>query len=365
MKRILHIGLSKHLGGIETYLLKLMKNINKTEFHFDFLITENKEDICFYKEFESLGANFYSITPRRKSYRKHKKDLKDLFQTTEIDIVHCHMNTLSNILPIKIALKYGKKVIIHSRNGELSSNFKLKTRFLHHMNYLFLPRKETKLLAVSDVAGKWMFGENAKFTVINNGIEINKFRFNLDARIKIRKELNIPNEYLVVIHVGAFRKQKNHMFLLEIFAELVKKNPDSVLILVGSGRLKQDIEAKANELKIFDKVIMVGNKTNVSDYLSAADVFLFPSYFEGFPNAVLEAQTNGLACLISDSITDQVIVNYNCYKLSIDKTPCEWAEKLMRIPHFDNREDGVKNIIKKDLSVKEEIKKIEAIYNSL
>lgn len=362
MIRILHYGLSSHLGGIETYLYKLYTHIDKEKFHFDFLTIGSKE-VCFYNEFISMGSQFYNIAPRSENPWKNRKDLKDILTRENFDIVHCHMNTLTYTAPISLGLRNKTPVIVHSRNAQPPNI--LKAKILHDINSLFLPKGKLRMLAVSDLAGEWMFGKDADFTVINNGIDINRFKFNKESREKIRKELGIDDKQFCVIHVGAFRTQKNHMFLLETFKNILKNKPNSKLILVGTGRLFSEIESRAKELHILDNIIMVGRRADIPDLLSASDAFLFPSLFEGFPNAVLEAQASGLPCLISDTITKEVLINSNCYNFSLDKEPREWANKLLSIPGYEDRMKGSKNINKQGFSVEDEVKKIEKIYMNL
>ena len=361
MIRVLHYGLDSHLGGIETYLYKLYTHIDKEKFHFDFL-TVGKDEVCFQKEFTSMGSEFYSLTPRNENSIKNRQELIDLFTREKFDIVHCHMNSLSYMAPISMGVKYNNHVIVHSRNG--NSPKSRVTKLLHGINSFLLPKEKVKMLAVSDLAGEWMFGKDTDFTVINNGINIEKFKFNKASRIKVRNELGLDNQFCI-IHVGAFRPQKNHLFLLEIFKHIVELKPNSLLLLVGAGSLKSDIEAKAKELGIKEKIIMVGNRADVPDLLSASDAFLFPSFYEGFPNAVLEAETSGLPCLISSTITQEVLINNNCTNLSLDKNPREWAEQFLSLPNFKDRIQGSENVREQGFSVEDEVKKIEAIYTKI
>lgn len=363
MIRILYFGLSTNLGGIETYLNKLANNIDKNKFQLNFLVSGNPENHCFYEELIANGSRFFSVTPRKENVLKYRADLIDILTNERIDIIHCNMNSLSNITPITLGLKFNKPVIVHSRNGKLS-RIKFKTKLLHEFNTFRLPKKSVIKLAVSDIAGKWMFGKSAQFTVINNGVNINDHKYNDVARKNIRKKLGIEDDYCVV-HVGAFRNQKNHFFLLDVFHQIKKLKPKSKLILVGSGRLKEGILEKANKLEIKNSVIMVGNTSDVSDYLSAGDAFLFPSFFEGFPNAVLEAQTSGLPCLISDTITTEVLINRNCINYSLNKSAEDWAKKIIELPNLSNRIVGADNVNKQGFSVKDEITKIEEIYRNI
>lgn len=358
MIRVLHFGLDSRLGGIETYLHKLYTNIDRRKFHFDFLVIGNEEP-CWYNEFTEMGSKFYAVTPRSKNPFKNKREIEKIFKQEKFDIIHCHLNTLSYIEPVLRGIKADIPVIVHSRNGGTSQS-KI-SNILHRINSYILPKDKIVKLAVSDLAGKWLFGNYCEYEVINNGLDVNKYKFNEESRSKIRKELEL-NDELVIIHLGAMRKQKNHMFLLEVFKEIVKIKKNSKLLLVGEGDLHNDIVIKINSLGIKENVILTGNRSDVSEVLCAGDIFLFPSLFEGFPNAVLEAQATGLPCLISDVITQEVMINKNCKSMSLNSSKKEWAELLLSLQSFNKRESSYKNIKKHGFDVYDEIKRIENIY---
>lgn len=361
MIRVLHYGLSSNLGGIETYLYKIYNNIDHSKYQFDFLIV-GKEKPCWYEEFSEMGSNFYFITSRSTNPLLNKKELIELYENENFDIIHCHMNSLSYTLPITMAVKMKKKVIVHSRNAKPPKSF--STRLLHNLNSFLLPKKKIKMLAVSDLAGQWMFGEKNKFITINNGIDIEKFKFSENARRKLRDNLNIENDYCIV-HVGAFRPQKNHQFLLEVFSQILNKKSNSKLLLLGTGTLMPSIIEKSKELKLENKILFLQNRDDVAEILSASDAFLFPSLYEGFPNAVLEAETSGLPTLISTEITNQVLINDNCKSFSLTNKPNEWANKLLSLGVNLERDKSSENIRKQGFSVKDEVKTLEKIYHEI
>src|SRR5699024_8644416 len=217
----------------------------------------------------------------------------------------CHLNSLSYITPVMVGINEGIPVIVHSRNAKPPNN--IKSQLLHKINFFRLPKRKISRIAVSDLAGEWMFGKRFDFITINNGIDINKFKFNAQLREQMRSEFNIENDELCVLHVGAFRNQKNHMFLLDIFYSILKREEKAKLVLVGSGELLTDVKEKASTLGVLEQIIFAGNRSDIQRMLSGSDVFLFPSFYEGFPNAVLEAQCSGLPCVISDTITTEVL----------------------------------------------------------
>lgn len=361
MLKILHYGLSSNLGGIETYLHKLWTHIDRSVFHFDFIDT-NIGNPCLYDEFVEMGSNFYKVVPRKQSMLNNKKEMEEVFSRRSFDILHCHLNTLSYVEPINAALRHGCKVILHSRNT--GSPKSLITKLLHHIHFCTLPKDKITMLAVSDLAGEWLFGKNVKFQTINNGVDINKFKFSQEKRERKRKELNIENNY-VVGNVGAFLYPKNHKFLIKIFYELIKTKPESLLLLVGTGPLEQQISNMVDEFGLKQKVLFLGRRTDIPELFCAMDCLLFPSLYEGFPNSVLEAQTSGVPCLISNIITNEIVIAENCMRLPLNLSAEQWATKLLEIKNHQDRAVGSEIVKNLGYSVEEEVKKIESIYLKL
>ena len=179
--RVLHVGLDSHLGGIETFLLSMAKNFDFDKYHFTFLCYKG-ENPCFYDELKALGCDFCFIAGRRDNIVKNRVELNKLFKTAHFDIVHCHQNSLSNSAPALIAIKNGAKVIIHSHN---SGTIFGKTSLLHKINSFRFPFDKITPLAVSNLAGRWMFGNKVQFQVLDNGIDVKEFKFSESARARL------------------------------------------------------------------------------------------------------------------------------------------------------------------------------------
>ena len=356
----MHIGLDSHLGGIETYLLKISSHIDRERFQFDFLSYKNSVPY-YYEELKALGCNFHFITSRRDNYFKNQTELSKLLKIEKYDIVHCHLNSLSYITPCLLALKAGSKVIVHSRNaGCLQSHV---SRILHRINYFRLPKKKIVCAAVSDYAGKWMFG-STKFKVLNNGIDIEKFRFNDEYRQEIRDEFSIDDSEEVILNVGAFRPQKNHNFILQIFQKYISNQIDAKLLFVGDGPLLDEIKLKVSHLRMEDKVIFVGARNDVYKFYSAADKLLFPSLYEGFPNVLLEAETSGLQCVISDVITKQAVIPELCISVSLDVELQQWCAALEK-KSIINRSAQADYINSLGFGVDSEMRRLEDLYKDI
>lgn len=358
---ILYYGLSGNQGGIETYLYKIARNINKENFNI-FYMDETGGKACFRRELEALGAKFFDITPRRTSIIQNKEDLNLLFKKNHIDVLHFNCNSLSYITPILVARRYGVRIVLHSRNSKAN----LFSSIFHKINFGVVNygiRTGIKKIAVSDIAGQWMFGKNGKYDVINNGVEINRFQFDIALRDEKRKKIGLE-EWHIYGNVGAFLEAKNHLFLLRVFKKILELDDKAVLLLVGDGPLKANIKQLALELGIDNKVNFMGIRSDIPELMMAMDCLIFPSLYEGFPNVILEAQTTGLPIVMSDVITDEVVVGDRCKKLELTLSVEEWADKCVEFATTHSERKGAfKNIDNAGFSVETEIKKIEKIYS--
>lgn len=356
-KKILHYGLSCNKGGIETYLLKISQNINREEFEFVFV--DEWEGKAYYRcELEQMGFKFIDVTSRRKSFIKNRKQWKKILIQEKPDVLHCHLNTLSYIYPIVVAKKLGIKVIVHSRSaGDMWS---LHSRIFHNINLKKLVNLDVVRVAVSREAGNWLFG-NFSYTVINNGIDESKYKFSMNSRKKIREELGIEDN-LVIGNVASLSKPKNISFLIDVFYEFHKCNEKSILLVVGDGKLKSSLYEHVKELDIEQYVIFTGKRDDVGEVLSAMDIFVMTSFYEGFPNALLEAQCSGLKCVVSDTITREVNAGL-CTYISLDDIPKRWSEIINESISSSGERDGAYLSIKeKGFSVNEEMKKLMEMY---
>ena len=360
--KILYVGLDAmpHVGGIETFILKAATYINREKYEIE-LLSFKGDTPCFYDELTGLGCKFHFITKRRENFFLNTQEIKALFAEQRYDIVHCHLNSYSYITPCLQALKYGSKVIIHGHNsGCLQSK---KSILLHSINKKRVPFSRITKIAVSDVAGKWFYGDR-QFTVLKNGIETERFQFSEEKRRRIRQEFGLADN-TVVLNVGAFRKQKNHQRIIEIFRDYLKDNPGAILLLVGEGDLRQEVVHRVHELGIEKRVIFTGNRSDVDAIMSASDMFLFPSFYEGFPIAMIEAECSGLPCMISDVITEQSRFDGLCTAVSLEEDNSSWVKAMTQIKENKNREKWAEIVRSKGLGIDSEIRQMETIYDHL
>ncbi len=325
MIRVLHVVTFMGRGGLETMLMNYYRSIDRTKVQFDFLVHRDfRAD--YDDEIESLGGKIHRI-PRLVPWSfKYRNALNNFFKThPEYKIVHVHQDCLSSII-CKSAKKNGVPVrIAHSHNNNQDKNLKYLIKLFYRH---FIPKYATKLMSCSNEAGRWMFGDH-DFIILPNAIDTHKFAFSDETAKKIRSEHSIDNKTLVLGHVGRFEPQKNHDFLIDIFYEVQKSVP-AKLMLVGDGYLRKSIEEKVNSLGICDKLIFTGVQNNVHELLQAMDVFIFPSLYEGFGISVIEAQSVGLPCIISDTISRECSVTDLVERLSLNDSPETWRNAILK-----------------------------------
>lgn len=326
MIRILHVVTDMRYGGLETMLMNYYRKIDRNKVQFDFL-EHRQEESDYDREIRILGGKIYRI-PRLNPFSLHYKLILRRFfrEHPEYQIIHVHQDCLSSVI-LKIAKRYGIKVrIAHSHSNDQDKNLKYLIKLYYKQK---IPKYATHLFACSEEAGKWMF-KNAKFEIINNAIDTEKYAYSVGKRKQIRKSLGISDDMLVIGHVGRFSYPKNHMYLLDIFQKVIEKT-SAVLLLVGDGILRSEIENKIAQLYLQDKVILTGIRSDVADLLQAMDVFVLPSRYEGLGIVVIEAQTSGLPCCISDRVSKECEKTDLVYQISLSEDADIWANKILQI----------------------------------
>lgn len=334
--RILHILGNTQLGGAESRIMDLYRHMDRSVVQFDFVV-HSKEEGYFNEEIRKLGGRIFRVPRFRvlnyfsycRAWKKLLQEHRDADGRSEFHMIQGHMTSTAAIY-LPIARKCGiETTIAHARSAGVDKGLKgILTRFLRRN----LSKKADYLFTCSELAGISVFGKKAVerggTRFLPNAIDCQKFAPDPLVREKIRRELGIENCY-VIGHVGRFHYAKNHEYLLRVFAELVKrKTRDYVLLLLGEGSGMEDIRILSRELGIEDKVYFLGNKSNVNDYYQAMDYFVYPSRFEGMPGTIVEAQTAGLRCLMSDTICKEVIATELVTTRSISEDPGLWADEI-------------------------------------
>lgn len=326
--RVLMIGMHDKIGGVETFLMNYLRNINREEVIFDFISTF--KELCFEEEIIKLGGKVYHICSEKKNPFKYCKDLKKIIKQNNYSIVHINMLSAANILPVLVSkMVKVKHIIVHSHNSNVPAG--VLRKILNFVNKPFL-HLATNFYACSIKAGEWLYGKRFlkkhELVLINNAIDLEKYSFNDEDRENIRKELDISDKF-VVGNIGRFSYQKNHEFLIDVFYEIQKQKENSVLLLIGEGELEEEIKKKIENLNIMEKVIFLGTTSAVGKYLQAMDVFVLPSRFEGLGIVAIESQVSGLKTFVSDVVPSEAEVTELLEKISLNESAYHWSEKII------------------------------------
>jgi glycosyltransferase involved in cell wall biosynthesis len=338
-------------GGAETFLMKLYRNLDRTRYQMDFCI--NVPDKCFYEdEILSMGGRIFRIPSKSEDMKGFARGLTDVIRKEGYESVLRITSSTMGLYDLKVAKKAGDKRLL-ARSSNSSDGGSLKAKLAHLIGKVLYRKYVTCAFAPSDLAAKYTFGEKAyrdgKVFILPNAVDLNVFSFSEEKRKAIREEFGIAENTKVIGHVGRFMAQKNHTFLAEIFKEMLALEEDSVLFLVGNGELQEKFEAKAKEIGIFDRVIFAGLRSDVPDLLSAMDVFVFPSLYEGMPNTVIEAQATGLPCVIADTITKEAKITDLVQHLPLEK-PEIWADTALKAVYAE-RTDTTEELIQKGYEI--------------
>lgn len=348
MQRLLCIVGSMNAGGAETFLMKIYRQIEKLEYQFDFCI--NTKGKNFYEdEIKSFGGLIFYIPAKSENIAEYKKQLYAIVKNNGYKYVLRITSNAMGFMDLKIAKAAGaKRCIVRSSNSQDGSG--LKIRCAHWLGLLLYSQCVDVKMAPSDLAAKHTFGKRAyekgDVKILHNALDLNQFYFYPNAKENIRKEFNIDENTVIIGHIGRFMTQKNHKFLVKVFFYLQKQIPDAVLLLVGTGELEEDIKQEVKTLGLDSKVIFTGVRKDIPQLLSAMDVMIFPSLYEGMPNVIIEAQATGLPCVISDTITAEANITGLVEYKSLSISPDGWADtaiKLLGHKRKDTKEDFLKN----------------------
>lgn len=311
-------------GGVGMAMMNYFRHIDHSLFSVDFFVNQEPS--------KELRADIKSsngrviLIPSRKNMIRYIWVLYGIFRQGNYDVVHSNLTTL-NLFPLFAAKLAGVKKRIahcHSSSNPTDKISHLIKTCLKPFARLFA----TEYFTCGIEAGKWLFGkrlvESGRVKLIRNAIDLDKFKFDSSKRDEIRGQYNLHDKF-VLGHIGRISKQKNHAFLIKCFNEVLKINPNARLLLVGDGELYWDVKVEISLLGIADKVIFTGNSSNASDYYNAMDVFLFPSLFEGLSVVLVEAQANGLPCLVSTNNSPESKITDVLNFMSLTETPESWA----------------------------------------
>lgn len=368
--RVLYWGMTDNIGGIESFIMNIYRNIDRNKVQIDFLLDHAQGEIAFEDEIIKMGGRIYRVMySEKESFIKSRTELDKFFkQHREFSAVHIHVNFLY-AYPLKYAKKYHIPLrIIHAHNSNEDIDRSTGIRkILKKVRTLRVKKQIVKYpnryFACSDLAADFMFHEK-KYKWVKNGVEIRKYQYNQVYREKIREELGVADDEYVIGFIGRLREQKNPYFIIDTFREYLNMNQKAKLIIAGIGEWEQDVKEYAKDLIENGKAFFLGKRTDAEYLYQGFDCFLLPSLYEGLPVVLVEAQIAGLPCFTSDVVTKQVnitgLVNY--YSLKNDAK--EWARLIQtkKDQYHLNREVYAKKVEEQGFDVKSVAKELEKIY---
>lgn len=356
-------------GGQEAFVMNMYRNIDRKQVQFDFYTPFFCDNEKLKEEINSLGGEVFSSEGKfgsEGSKRDFVKGFTEFLKNHKYKVVHINSgSTFFLAVGAKIAKKSeAEKVIVHSHCTGIN-NLKYKAIKIISKN-IFLKNVDN-YLACSKEAAIWRFPKEItkrnKYDIIKNGIDVEKFIYDENIRKEYRKKLDIKENEFVIGNVGRFELQKNHIFLIDVFEEVLKRKQNSKLLLVGTGTLKNEIVRILKEKNIYDKVILLENRSDINSVMQAIDVFVFPSLFEGLGIVAVEAQASGLVTIASENVPEEAGVTELFKKLSLKDKKEKWAEEILKYKQYE-RKNTIDKIKQKGYAAKEAATKLQKIYTN-
>lgn len=368
--KVLHVLAQRPKGGIGTFLKNMQANIDTSKVQFDYLICDSDKTGEFDNFVKNFGSKVHVLSPlkSRKIFR-YITEINLFFKKNghEYDIVHGHLSSLG-VIYLNIARKYGvKHRVIHSHATRLSD--KKINEIRNFITELPLRKAANIYFACSKKAGEHKFGRNNleknKVHIINNAVDVNKFRYDIETRISLRSRLNLE-EKVVIGNVGRLSNQKNHLFLIDTFNLIYSKEKRAILMLIGDGELEPILKKKVESLGLTDAVFFMGKRNDVDKLLQVMDVFVMPSLYEGFPLVGIEAQCSGLPCIFADTITEEIMVTDTCKFISLKEPKESWALEIINIVEKNPYRNRASELVEKaGYSINKEAEKLQRLYHEI
>lgn len=362
--RVLQYGMSDTLGGVETFLMNVYRHIDREKIQFDFLLPHTVHDMPFADEAESMGAHIYpTLYSQRESMVRAHDSMHIFFRqhAGEYAALHINATIMTHERLAKCAAQYGiPKRVFHSHNAIFDECLSVPRKIMGEHARKTVLKYCTDFFACSSLAGRYMF-RNDHFRIIPNAIDTCKFQYNESVRREVRNELHL-NSKKVIGFAGRLHEQKNPLFLIDVFNEVHKRWPETVLVICGDGPLREEISARIELYNLSESVYMLGVCTNVERLYQAFDVFLFPSRYEGLGIVLVEAQCSGLPCVTTQGrVPDEVNLTGKVTFLALNDSPEKWAESVINC--FDEpRMDGSACVAAKGYEIKNMVDDLTFFY---
>lgn len=366
MIRVLHSVSNMDRAGIETMLMNYYRHMDREKVQFDFLCNKTKPG-AYDEEVKALGGKIYhtpGLNPIK--YPKYLKYMKNLFsEHSEYKIVEAHNGALGVYALHAAKVNNIETRIFHAHGASITKDWKLPIKLVCKA---LLPANMTHHYTCGIAAAECYFGkkvvEAGDYEFIPNAIEVDRFVYNEQIRNRIRSEFNLEGKH-VVGHVGRFMAQKNHSFILEIFSELVKKDSDAQLVLLGDGELMDEMKNKVKQLGIEKAVTFVGNVGNANEWYQAFDCFILPSIWEGLPVVGVEAQAADLPCIFSTNVTKEIGLSEKVKFLSLNDEKEKWVNAILDYLKCEKRVNNKELIVNKHYDITTEAINLQNKYLAL
>lgn len=367
-KKVLIVIQQLRRGGVEVAAVNFSSHIDQDKYEFTYYLqkVESKQDEELIEIINKSNSKVIVRPHTAKNYIQQYQDALRVMRAGKYDIVHSHVMFYNGIIMLAAKMSGIKKRVSHSHATEWNRKetlpFKIYRAFMRKLINMFATDK----LACSTAAGNYMYGKKeyaADGTFLANGIEIERYALSNDMRAKKRAELSIRKDEILVGHIGTIYRIKNQVFLVEIFAEMLKSNSNLKLILAGEIVDGDIIKEKSRELGVEDKVFMLGQRTDVAELLQAFDIMIFPSLNEGLPVSLIEAQASKLPCLISDRVTAEVKFNSNVDFMPLEVDAEKWSSRAFELLKTDRNGIDI-TALSETYDINKVAQKLDDIYSA-
>lgn len=367
--KVLHCFGGLNIGGAETLILNIFRNIDRSKFQFDFLVFTNEKGV-YEDEILKLGGKIHRVKSLRET-----NIIEYMYQIQNIiknqggyDIIHSHMDWLGGFITLSACLGKVPIKIVHSHAIQDIFEDSTIKKFIIFISKLLIRVFANANMACSIDAAESLFYKNKNVYIIKNGIDLKKFsEISNEDKIALRTKYNISKDDILLGSIGSMSINKNHIFLLEIMKELIKQNKRYKLMLVGNGSEEQSLRTYVDNNNMQSNVIFIDKSFEINTYLSIMDIFLFPSIREGFGMVAIEAQAKGLPCIVSNTIPKEIDVGGDLLKRIPINDKNKWIECILNTETKEKRDTNImKNLIReKEYDIESSTYNLEHIYKDL
>ncbi|MBJ8075679.1 glycosyltransferase family 1 protein [Bacillus cereus group sp. N12] len=369
-KKVLHIVSALNRGGAETLLMNIYRKIDRKQLQFDFVSHRNEKN-DYEDEIMALGGRIYKVPSLGQiGPFAYVKELVKIMSDNQYEVVHAHTDYQGGFVAVAAKIAGVKKRICHSHSNNWPQDSGIKARVILKVLQSIIKYAGTNYCACSVEAARFLFGErmlqSQRIELIKNGIDINQFTdIDAESSVSVRRELNIPNTAKLIGHIGSFSESKNHVFILKVLKQILKRDSNFVAILVGDGPLRISIELKAKQLGIFENIRFLGVRKDIPRLMKSFDVFIFPSLFEGFGIVTLEAQSAGVPCVVADTLPNNTDMGLGIMSfVDLDEEIEIWCKEIYKalLKERPDREFIINNISKLGFDINDNIYEWLSLY---